>query len=98
MMETNKETGKRHAVAMVSAMPAYRPLTRTWPPIHLVSLEENIDTTSAAGELVFHVLGGIAHFERRLISERTRDGITAARKCGRRPGRPPLGREPVSAA
>ena len=55
--------------------------------IHLVSLEENIDTTSAAGELVFHVFGTISHFERRLISERTRDGIAAARKRGRRPGR-----------
>ena len=66
--------------------------------IHLVSLEESIDTTSAAGELVFHVFGAIAHFERRLISERTRDGIAAARKRGSRPGRPPLDRETVSAA
>ena len=66
--------------------------------IHLVSLEECIDTTSAAGELVFHVFGAIAHFERRLISERTRDGIAAARKRGRRPGRPALDRETVSAA
>ena len=66
--------------------------------IHLVSLEKSIDTTSAAGELVFHVFGAIAHFEGRLISERTRDGIAAARKRGRRPGRPPLGRETVSAA
>jgi DNA invertase Pin-like site-specific DNA recombinase len=37
--------------------------------IHLVSLEESIDTTSAAGELVFHVFGAIAHFERWLTSE-----------------------------
>ena len=66
--------------------------------IHLVSLEERIDTTSAAGELVFHVFGAIAHFERRLTSERTRDGIAAARKRGRRPGRPALDREIVSAA
>ena len=66
--------------------------------IHLVSLEERIDTTSAAGELVFHVFGAIAHFERRLISERTRDGIAAARKRGRRPGRPALDGETVSAA
>ena len=65
--------------------------------IHLVSLEERIDTTSAAGELVFHVFGAIAHFERRLISERTRDGIAAARKRGRRPGRPALGLETVAA-
>ena len=46
--------------------------------IHFVSLEEHLDTSSAAGALVFHVFGSIAHFERRLISERTRDGIAAA--------------------
>ena len=51
--------------------------------IHLVSLEERLDTSSSAGELVFHVFGSIAHFERRLISERTRDGIAAARTRGR---------------
>ena len=66
--------------------------------IHLVSLEERLDTSSAAGELVFHVFGAIAHFERRLISERTRDVIAAARKRGRTPGRPPLDPETVSAA
>jgi len=47
--------------------------------IALLSLEEKIDTSSAAGELVFHVFGAIAHFERRLISERTRDGVAAAK-------------------
>ena len=47
-------------------------------------------SNSAAGEFVFHVFGSIAHFERRLISERTRDGIAAARKRGRTPGRLPL--------
>ena len=62
------------------------------------SLEERLDTSSAAGELVFHVFGSIAHFERRLISERTRDGIAAARTRGRTPGRPPLDPETVSAA
>ena len=66
--------------------------------IHLVSLEERIDTTSAAGELVFHVFGAIAHFERRLIAERTRDGIAAARRRGRNPGRTPLSGETVTAA
>ena len=59
--------------------------------IALLSLEERIDTNSAAGELVFHVFGAIAHFERRLIAERTRDGIAAARARGKRPGRHPLG-------
>ena len=69
--------------------------------IHLVSLEERLDTSSAAGELVFHVFGAIAHFERRLIFERTRDGIAgiaAARRRGRTPGRPPLDPQTVSAA
>ena len=48
-------------------------------------------------ELVFHVFGAIAHFERRLISERTKDGLATARKHGRTPGRPPLREETVSA-
>ena len=65
--------------------------------INLISLEEKLDTSSAAGELVFHVFGAIAHFERRLISERTRDGIAAARKRGNHPGRPKLDEKTVSA-
>lgn len=66
--------------------------------VALVSLEEKIDTASAAGELVFHVFGAIAQFERRLIAERTRDGIAAARAEGRKPGRPALDREKLRAA
>lgn len=65
--------------------------------IGLISLEERIDTTSAAGELIFHVFGAIAHFERRLISERTKDGIQATRMRGKKPGRPPLYPETVLA-
>ena len=63
-----------------------------------LSLEEKIDTSSAAGELVFHVFGAIAHFERRLISERARDGIAAARARGKLPGRQPLDGDKVSTA
>lgn len=66
--------------------------------IDLLSLEEKLDTSSAAGELVFHVFGAIAHFERRLISERTKNGIAAARARGRRPGRRPLDQKKVEAA
>jgi len=62
------------------------------------SLEERLDTSSAAGELVFHVFGAIAHFERRLIIERTRDGIAAARARGKVPGRPGLDPEKLSSA
>jgi DNA invertase Pin-like site-specific DNA recombinase len=60
-------------------------------------LEERIDTTSAAGELIFHVFGAIAHFDRRLISERIKDGIQATRMRGKKPGRPPLYPEAVLA-
>jgi len=66
--------------------------------IGLMSLEEKIDTSSAAGELVFHVFGAIAHFERRLISERTKDGISAARLKGKNPGRPVLNQETLASA
>ena len=66
--------------------------------IALLSLEEKIDTSSAAGELIFHVFGAIAHFERRLIAERTKDGIAAARAKGKRPGRQPLGADRIAAA
>ncbi|MBA8667711.1 recombinase family protein [Holosporaceae bacterium 'Namur'] len=61
--------------------------------IGLMSLEEKIDTSSAAGELIFHVFGAIAHFERRLIAERTKEGINAARLKGKKPGRPTLDKE-----
>ena len=66
--------------------------------IALLSLEERIDTNSAAGELVFHVFGAIAHFERRLIAERTKDGIAAARAKGKHPGRRPLDADKTAAA
>jgi DNA invertase Pin-like site-specific DNA recombinase len=66
--------------------------------VALLSLEEKIDTSSAAGELIFHMFGSIAHFERRLISERTKDGIMAARAKGKLPGRQPLDMTKVDAA
>ena len=66
--------------------------------VALLSLEEKIDTSSAAGELIFHVFGAIAHFERRLIAERTKDGVAAARAKGKKPGRQPVDPEKVAAA
>ena len=49
-----------------------------------------IDTTTSSGELIFHVFSALAQFERRLIQERTKAGIAAARARGRKGGRPPM--------
>ena len=53
------------------------------------SLAEDIDTTTTAGRLVFHVFASIAQLERERIAERAREGLDAARKRGRVGGRPP---------
>lgn len=66
--------------------------------VALLSLEEKIDTSSAAGELISHVFESIAHFERRLISERTKDGILAALAKGKPPGRHSLNMAKVDSA
>jgi DNA invertase Pin-like site-specific DNA recombinase len=52
------------------------------------SVTEGIDTSTAGGELVFHVFGALAQFERRLISERTLAGLEASKARGRVGGRP----------
>jgi DNA invertase Pin-like site-specific DNA recombinase len=53
------------------------------------SLTEAIDTTTAGGRLIFHVMGALAEFERALISERTKAGMAAAKARGALIGRPP---------
>lgn len=53
------------------------------------SLSEAIDTTNAQGKLLFHLLGALAEFERSLIAERTRAGLTAAKRRGAKLGRKP---------
>lgn len=56
--------------------------------IGLRSLNEQIDTTTANGRLIFTLLAAISEFERQLLSERTSAGLQAARKRGRFGGRP----------
>lgn len=56
--------------------------------IEFISLTEKIDTTTAGGKLIFHLMGALAEFERDLIRERTNAGLAAARARGRTGGRP----------
>ena len=70
--------------------------------VHLVSLIEDfkkreisfkslcdgdIDTTTASGELIFNIFSSLAQFERKLIQERTKAGLKAARERGKKGGR-----------
>lgn len=56
--------------------------------IGFVSLQESIDTTSATGKLIFHIIASLAEFERALTVERVKAGLSAARARGRKGGKP----------
>lgn len=56
--------------------------------VHLVSLKEQIDTSTPSGKLLFTLMSAIAQFERDVIAERTKEGLKAARARGRHGGRP----------
>ena len=53
------------------------------------SLSDDINTTTAGGKLIFHIMGALAEFEPgALIIERTKAGLAAAKRRGKFPGRP----------
>ncbi len=56
--------------------------------IDFVSFTEGIDTTTPSGQLLFHIVGAVAQFERDLIAERVRAGLAHARAIGKHIGRP----------
>ena len=56
--------------------------------IGFVSITEGMDTSTASGELFFHIFGALAQFERSLIQERVNAGLKAAKAKGRIGGRP----------
>jgi DNA invertase Pin-like site-specific DNA recombinase len=57
--------------------------------VDLVVLDQGIDTSTAVGRLFFQIIGAIAEFEHSLMSERTVDGLAAARARGRTGGQQP---------
>ena len=71
----------KHLIAMVEELEKRK--------IGFKSLTEQIDTTTPAGRLQFHLFASLAEFERDLIRERTIASLKAARARGRCGGRPP---------
>mgnify|MGYP001575113827 CR=1 FL=1 len=60
--------------------------------------QPELDTTSAAGRLVFTILAAVAEMERELIADRVREGMRHAARRGARIGRPPVTARPGFAA
>ena len=56
-----------------------------------MSLQENIDSKSTGGKLIFHIFAALAEFERDVIRDRTKAGLASARARGRVGGRPRKG-------
>lgn len=69
-----------HLVATVRDLVARR--------VGFKSLQENIDTTTSGGKLIFHIFASLAEFEQDIVRERTHAGLSAARARGRKGGRP----------
>lgn len=66
--------------------------------VHLVSLKEQIDTSTSTGKLLFTLMSAIAQFERDVIADRTREGLKSARARGRIGGRPKANPDAVKKA
>ncbi len=63
--------------------------------VAFVSLHEQLDCTTATGQLLLHLLGAFAEFERAIIRERVKAGLVNARNKGKRLGRPSLAIDPL---
>ena len=75
----------RSTQALVNALMEFRALG-----VDFISYQENVDTTTPQGELVFGMMANLAQFESSLIGERVRAGMARARAQGKRVSRPPI--------
>lgn len=66
--------------------------------VQLISLKEQLDTTTATGKLMLTMLSALSQFERDIIAERTTEGLKAAKARGRRGGRPQVSQDKVKQA
>lgn len=75
----------RSTQALVNALKEFHSLG-----VDFISYQENVDTTTPQGELIFSIMASIAQFESALISERVRAGMARAKAQGKRTSRPPI--------
>jgi DNA invertase Pin-like site-specific DNA recombinase len=75
----------RSTQALVHALKEFHSLG-----VDFISYQENIDTTTPQGELIFTVMASIAQFESALMSERVKAGMARAKAQGKRISRAPL--------
>ena len=75
----------RSTQALVNALMEFRALGGDF-----ISYQENVDTTTPQGELVFGMMANLAQFESSLIGERVRAGMARAKAQGKRVSRPPI--------
>ncbi len=75
----------RSTKALITALNEFRTLG-----VDFISYQENIDTTTPQGEMIFTIMASLAQFESALIGERTKAGMQRAREQGKRVHRPPL--------
>jgi DNA invertase Pin-like site-specific DNA recombinase len=61
--------------------------------VDFISYQENIDTTTPQGELIFTVMASLAQFESALISERVKAGMARAKAQGKLISRAPIAEE-----
>ena len=58
--------------------------------VDFISIQEQIDTTTPQGEMVFTIFAAISQFESSLISERVKAGMRRAKNEGKKIGRPAI--------
>ena len=75
----------RSTKALVNALKEFQSLG-----VNFISYQENIDTTTPQGELIFNIMASLAQFESTLISQRVKAGMARAKAQGKRISRPPL--------
>lgn len=75
----------RSTHALISAMKDFQRLG-----VDFISYQENIDTTTPTGELIFHIMASLAQFESSLISQRVKAGMQRAKAQGKHISRPKI--------